>query len=506
MGTANFFNTDRRIKLGIWGLGRGMNFLHACRQLNIDIVAGCDYNEHMRENFRKNCPDAFITADENEFLAHDFDAVLVATWLGSHTEHSIRALNAGKHVMCEVTSFMTPADGVRLVEAVEASGKCYNLLENYPFTKANMYLKRLWDQGFFGEFMYAEYDYVHEIRSLSYTYIDGVPIQPGYEAHQWRSWLNLHYYCTHSLGPVMYITGLRPTKVTALPNSVHLAGYLGENPKATAAPSLIQMSNGGVFRNLMGATPNDSHTRKIWGTLAAADMTHHEGEIRIGASGHGRLLKVDPQWENASELAEKAGHGGGDFWEVYYFVRQILTGEPAPWNIYSSCDVTLAGIMAIKSTHAGGEPQEIPDFRDPAVRDRYRNDHFKEQHFDPKQIFPAGHDPAITGKFSTVMSRFSDFGGIVGTILVRSAFDGMVLYPVLLDDANRFAVIHDVTRLINELPEIAENYREAKKIADAYPGSLAANTIESVFASSYADKVFNTEKTIAELKEWLLNK
>ena len=36
---------------------------------------------------------------------------------------SIKALNAGKHVMCEVTSFYTPAEAVALVEAVEKSGK-----------------------------------------------------------------------------------------------------------------------------------------------------------------------------------------------------------------------------------------------------------------------------------------------------------------------------------------------------------------------------------------------
>ena len=40
----NIFGTDKRIRLGIWGLGRGSSFIKAAKELNIDIVAGCDFN------------------------------------------------------------------------------------------------------------------------------------------------------------------------------------------------------------------------------------------------------------------------------------------------------------------------------------------------------------------------------------------------------------------------------------------------------------------------------
>jgi predicted dehydrogenase len=222
--TTKVFDTDRRIRLGIWGLGRGMSFYSTCRFLNIDVVAGCDYNEHMRKNFLEANPGAFATADADEFLKQDFDAVLLATFFPEHAGDAIRCLRAGKHVMSEVASFFTLAEGVQLVEEVEKSGLVYNQAENYPFVAANMYLARKWREGLFGELMYAEYEYVHECRSLCYTYIDGLPVQPGNTVHNWRSWLNFHYYCTHSLGPVMVITGTRPTRVAALPGKQHLAG------------------------------------------------------------------------------------------------------------------------------------------------------------------------------------------------------------------------------------------------------------------------------------------
>ena len=38
----SILNTDKRIRLGLWGLGRGMSFYEQCAALNMDIVAGCD--------------------------------------------------------------------------------------------------------------------------------------------------------------------------------------------------------------------------------------------------------------------------------------------------------------------------------------------------------------------------------------------------------------------------------------------------------------------------------
>ncbi len=81
--------TDRRIRLGIWGLGRGMSFYKICADLGVDVVAGCDFNPHMRERFLKECPGAVATADAAEFLAMDFDAVLLATFCPEHAEDGL---------------------------------------------------------------------------------------------------------------------------------------------------------------------------------------------------------------------------------------------------------------------------------------------------------------------------------------------------------------------------------------------------------------------------------
>ena len=97
------FNTDKRIRLGIWGLGRGTSFIKAAKAVNIDIVAGCDYSQSLRDSFREQCPDAFITTDENEFLSfRDMDAVLIATYFEKHAEHTVKALEAGYPVIAHM--------------------------------------------------------------------------------------------------------------------------------------------------------------------------------------------------------------------------------------------------------------------------------------------------------------------------------------------------------------------------------------------------------------------
>lgn len=503
--TNSILEPDKKIKLGIWGLGRGQSFINSARALNIDIVAGCDFHKSMHESFRKHCPDAFVTPDEDEFLARDLDAVLVATYCTDHAAHAVKAMKAGKHVLSEVTSFFTPAQGVELVETVEKYGKVYNLAENYPFTVENMYLAKLWREGFFGELSYAEYEYVHGA-GRAYPKLDGTLLAPGNPDHHWRSWMNYHYYCTHSLGPVMVITGLRPEKVVAFPSDVQNYGVIkgrgrkidGILPALGAfAPSLITMSNGGIVRNLMGGTTADSHHQRLFGTKASAEM--HPLKLKVGASGSSLNIAVKPAWSEMGDLAEKAGHGGGDFWELYYFARQILTGEKAPWDIYSSSDVTLAGIQALRSAEAEGTPMEIPDFRNKAARDRYRNDNWQQKHIDPYRIFPDDQRLAVTNDFSPAMIALNR-----DATNVRKAIDAIKVFPAALPE-DKIKIIELVKNVRDSIPEYAVAYARARRIADAYPDSQGGRAILEMLVDVGEEKrVMDTAALVAELNAFLL--
>ena len=468
------FNTNKRIKVGLWGLGRGMNFYEACAALNMDVVAGCDYNAHMRKRFLESNPGAFATDDAAAFLAADFDAVVLATFCPAHADDAIRCLQAGKHVLSEVTAFHTMAEGVRLVEAVEASGLVYNLAENYPFTAEQMFVARKWKEGLFGDLMYAEGEYVHEIRSLAHTYIDGKPIEPGDRLHSWRSWLDFHYYCTHSLGPIMHITGARPTRVVSLPGLNGLSGTLPNRHlgMGTVAPSLITMSNGAVARNLMGAMTNDTHVFRYWGTNGSAEIG--DGlSLRLGSSGGSPKLKVDADWGELTPLAEKMGHGGGDFFVLYYFARQLLFGETAPFDIYSAADVTIPGILAYRSAQENGKAYDVPDFRHKAERRKWRNDNQACPRYDVEHgCFPKRADKRLTRGFNTIMKDLFHH-----TAVYRAYADWSRVSESVKEQKQ---LVEVADALIEAYPGMRRNLRKARRLADAYPRSDGARMLRAM--------------------------
>jgi hypothetical protein len=474
--TQRIFDTDKRIRLGIWGLGRGLSFFNTCKFLNIDVVAGCDFNEHMRANFLRACPGAFVTDIEDEFLKQDFDAVLLATFCPAHGPHAVKCLQAGKHVLSEVTAFFTMAEGVKLVEEVEKRKLVYHLAENYPFTAANMWLANRWQEGLFGDLMYAEYEYVHEGRSLGYTYADGIPVVPGHTVHNWRSWLNYHYYCTHSLGPVMVITRTRPVQVEAFPVENQLPGYLGSKGRGslgTLTPSLIRMNNGGVVRNLMGSSTNDSHSQRIWGTLGAYTIGHDGVRLRLGASGQSPMMAITPAWEGLGELAAQTGHGGGDFWTLYYFAREIFTGEKGPFDIYGAADVTLPGILACRSSYEGGKPYDVPDFRKKAERDRYRSDEWQQERYDVKRgVFGGAKVRGKAVTFTTTMKAMT-----IHTTACRAYLDWKKVQASMTDPAQLLPVAE---KLLKSYDQLVATYQDARKIVKAYPTTDGARLLREM--------------------------
>ena len=481
-GSGSVFGTERRIRLGVWGLGRGLAVARAGRAVNIDVVAGCDTDERLRSAFAAEMPEAVCTADPDEFLSSGIDGVLIATYCPEHAEHAMAALRRGLHVLSEVTSFFTCAQGVLLVEEVERSGRVYQLAENYPWQHANRYLAGRWSEGYFGGLQYAEYSYVHDCLHLAYAATDGTAVSPGWQAHAWRSWLPWHYYCTHSLGPVMAITGERPIEVTALPGGVRLPGQLLDPPDGISgmAPSLVRFGGGGLMRNLMGTSTMDDDVQRLWGTRAASEIRGGRLSIRPGGRGHSRPVPIEPPQGELDRLAAATGHGGGDFWTLYHFANQILCGTPGFFDVYRAADVTLAGIQAYRSLRAGGAPQEIPDFRDPAVRDHYREDHFAPGPYDPRRlIYPAGAhaadgDPARAERFTDAMARL-----LAAADLWQEALHGALLFDAM---ATPEQALERYDALLDRLRFVQAAVADATGLLGLSPGSPGERVLRETLA------------------------
>lgn len=87
---------------------------------------------------RENLPATVaIYGSEDELYGHadSFDAVIIVTPHKSHPAIAVRALNAGKHVLCDKPAGVTVADAQAINEAASRSGKVYAMMcqqRTYP--------------------------------------------------------------------------------------------------------------------------------------------------------------------------------------------------------------------------------------------------------------------------------------------------------------------------------------------------------------------------------------
>ena len=81
-----------------------------------------------------------------------------------------------------------------------------------------------------------------------------------------------------------------------------------------------------------------------------------------------------PEHAPADEVAG-FGHGGSDFFSMYYFIKKILGDETADTiDVYEALDMFLPGLFAYRSILAGGIPMEVPNLRSKEEREKWRYD------------------------------------------------------------------------------------------------------------------------------------
>jgi predicted dehydrogenase len=89
------------------------------------LVAAASRSRESAETFAREYPGCRAHASIEDLLADaSVDAVYVATPHPSHAEWTIRAVRAGKHVLCEKPFAMNEAEAARVFEAVRGTGRC----------------------------------------------------------------------------------------------------------------------------------------------------------------------------------------------------------------------------------------------------------------------------------------------------------------------------------------------------------------------------------------------
>jgi predicted dehydrogenase len=118
---------ERRLRIGVLGAGQiaqAAHFESCTKAVNADLYAICDVADDLRERMAITHGAQKTYNDYDTMLADpDLDAVIIATADAFHVPASIKALEAGKHVLCEKPIGLTVEECLVLKDAVEKSGK-----------------------------------------------------------------------------------------------------------------------------------------------------------------------------------------------------------------------------------------------------------------------------------------------------------------------------------------------------------------------------------------------
>ncbi len=356
--------SERFVKLGVVGLGRGR---YVAKEIigrsGVKLTAICDHNpQTLRaavEDFRELNVDGLQVYEEFEdFLHADMDAVYIATEAIYHVPYVIKALNAGKHVISEIPTVNSLEEAQTLKAAVRAHPELkYMTAENCCYWEFIRTWKKMYDDGRFGQAVYAESEYLHSRKPEDFE---------PYPENHWRTFNPAIKYLTHNLGPLLYIMNDRCVSVTCMGADVRYNPY-HTIPMNDVA--LFKTAKGAVIRILIcfDAYVGFDHNFRLIGTKGTieTDIVKPLEE----AHSFARLSDIPGTFERKAEIpvtlssagAQGGGHGGADSKMMMDFIRCILEDTKPPIDVDLGIRMALPGIYAHESAINHGAPMEIPD-------------------------------------------------------------------------------------------------------------------------------------------------
>lgn len=142
----------KMIRYGIIGCGE-ISGIHADSIAKIEeasLVACCDIDEGKGLLFAKNNHCALYNDYEKLIDSSDIDAVIIATPHFLHADMTIRALNAGKNVLCEKPMAITLEDIKRVKNACQKTDTLYAVCFQNRFNASFVKLKEMMKTSSFG--------------------------------------------------------------------------------------------------------------------------------------------------------------------------------------------------------------------------------------------------------------------------------------------------------------------------------------------------------------------
>jgi predicted dehydrogenase len=348
------------MRMGVVGLGMGLHLAVWAARAGIDVVAVCDREAEPRRRASELLPGAVAVDRWQDLLdpGHRLDGVVLANDFDAHAPMATAFLEHGVHVLSETAACASAEEGRALVEAADRSRATYSFAENYVLHPHVRLLREAVEAGEVGRISLVEADYLHGMSPEARTALIGDP------AH-WRGRIPPTAYCTHSLSPILAITGARPVEVTAF--------GVDESSPREASTMVVRLSTGALAITRNGFLQGESDSHWSWvsvrGTRGLAESVRAGGDrawsVRVRQEGWTREDGVTREEERVPPPVTLDGEPlergtEGTVLLLRGFRDTVLRGAPPLVPVRDAVAASLAGVTGAESLARGSRPVPVP--------------------------------------------------------------------------------------------------------------------------------------------------
>ncbi len=179
----------KQFNVAMVGLGFGAEFISIYQaHPNANVAAICRRDPAEL----KKCGDQFgidkrYTSYDQVLADKDIDFVHINSPINDHAWMSLKALDAGKHVMCTVPMATTIDECRQIVEKVKKTGLKYMMAETVVYSREYLFIKEMYKKGELGK-----------IQHLAASHPQDMDGWPAY----WEKMIPMHY-ATHVVSPCL---------------------------------------------------------------------------------------------------------------------------------------------------------------------------------------------------------------------------------------------------------------------------------------------------------------
>ena len=303
------------------------------------------------------------------------DFVHINSPIADHARMTLRALDAGKHVMCTVPMATTIENCRAIVEKVAETGLKYMMAETVVYSREYLFVKDLHDRGELGEVQYLAASHPQDM--------DGWP-------DYWEAMIPMHY-ATHAVSPCLALTD-RPAEAVSCFGSGTVRDDVREKSGNRFAVETAHVKlrdsdlTAHVWRFLYDVARQYRESFDVYGTRRSFEWTltedgpHvlHTAEkpepeipepVEVPDFAHLlpepiRRFTLPSEIGDAGHLSfvQGGGHGGSHPHLVHEMVSALVEDRDPRPNAVTSANWTCVGLCAHQSALKGGELVRLPDF------------------------------------------------------------------------------------------------------------------------------------------------